>query len=154
PTPPAGAPGPRALRRQALDDPRPPPARVHEPVVQAILAVLPELEALRRYSNPAPRLGQGQLLTFVLRRQLGDARLQSLPAGDRPALRRGERAELTPSWARAHVGRRLLGTHALGRTLDPDLAAERIPVEQQRRTRILVEIARLATLVVREDHEP
>ena len=137
---------PHALRREALD--RPPTvsaATVAQPIVQPVVALLPELEALGSEPEAAP---------VARERQLAGRRRASLSSATRPRAPRGsstiwlcgEASALSwlPARAAAHVVGRLLGAHALDRPLDPHLPAERIPVEEQRGARVGCELATLA----------
>src|SRR4051812_33410582 len=99
--------------------------------MEPVLAVLPELERLRRQAVAAPGLRPLDLLAVELRGQLAHPRLELVARPDRLALPRRERAD--PAVARPReedlVG--LLGRDALDGSLDAHLPAERMPVEQQ-----------------------
>src|SRR6185437_6253604 len=109
---------------------------VAKTVVQPVVSVLPELERFRSQTKPAPGLGQRQLGLRVAGRDLREAVLEPLAIGNRAALGRGERAQLTEPWPATHVLRRLLRADSLHRAFDPDLAPEAIPVKQQSRARV------------------
>ena len=121
--------------------------------MQPVEAVLPELVCLRRDAEAAPFVADGQLAVGMLALELVDAPLEPLAIRDRAALRRGERAELAAAGAPARVRLGLLAETRVDRPLDADLAAERLPVEQQRRARVRDELAALAAAVVREEDE-
>ena len=95
----------------------------------------------RRGSRPS-RSRTGRSPLRVLAVELRDPALEPLAVRDDLALRGGERAQL--ALPRAAVGVRLaLGAiHPRHRALDAHLAAERLPVEQQRRARVLARARR------------
>src|SRR4051794_22598311 len=137
------------LRSKTLDRPPVPLTGVQQTVVESVLAVLPELVALGPQPEAAPVLGQRQLALLDHRRELRHQALQHLAALHRTALRRGEGAQLAAARAGADVLGGLLHARALHRSLDAYLAAERVPVEQQRGSRVVQQLERLSTLVVR-----
>src|ERR1041385_8048787 len=112
------------LRSEPGDRPAVAVRRVEEAVVQAIVAVLPELVALGSHPDAAPVLGQRQLPLGVEVGQLSHEPLGRGSALHGPALWRGERAQLAAARARADVLRRLLFAHPLGWSLDPHLTAQ------------------------------
>src|SRR5271167_1863771 len=95
------------LRRQTLDHPITlAVATVAQPIVKAIVPLLPELEALGGQPEASPIRRQRQLVGAVLLLQLIQALLERPATADRLTLRRSERAELAPARAAAHVGGR------------------------------------------------
>src|SRR5262245_25160289 len=111
------------LGRQALDQPAVADSAITQSVVQAIVALLPELEGLGEEPKATPAGRQRQIAIRVPALQVADEALQPLAAVDRLALRRGQRAELAAAGAGANVRRRLLGARVLDRSLDPYLPA-------------------------------
>jgi hypothetical protein len=91
--------------------------------------VLPELPRLRLDAVAAPVLAHGQIRVGVLAVELFHPPLEPLAIGHRLALGRGERAQLALARATAGVRLALGPLNACDRSLDPDLAAERRPVE-------------------------
>src|SRR5207244_12006283 len=88
-------------------------------------------------------------------RVLGDAAPVLLTALQRMALLLRPSRELAPPRPRGEVGGRFGFRDALDPPFDPDLLAERPPVEDQGRTRILLELAGLAAHVTAvEDEAP
>ena len=104
--------------------------------MEAVVAVLPELPGVRLDAVAAPVLAHRQLGAGVLAVELLDAPLEPLAVGHRPALRRRERAELAGARAAARVGLALGPVDARDRALDPHLAAERGPVEEEGGVRV------------------
>ena len=95
--------------------------------MQAVIAVLPELDALGDDEEAAPAIGHGQLGLGVVGGELLD------PVLERPRLGTtwlwGEAIALSwlPRGTRAHVLRRALARCALDGALDADLAPEHAP---------------------------
>src|SRR6266513_2060074 len=89
----------------------------------------------------------------VADRELLDSRLERFAMRNRAALGRSDGAETARDRARIEVGIRLLGRHALEAAFDPHLAAQRVPVEHQRRVGIGGELAALPALVSAEERE-
>src|SRR5436190_12774527 len=141
------------LRPQPLDLPGTLHAAVAKAVVQAVLAVLPELPDLGHEPVAAPVVRQRRVGVGVARRQLGDPTLERLATLDQLALRRGERADLTGAGPAADIALGLLPRGGSHRSLDPHLAAERLPMEEHRGARVGLELARLAAHVVGEEDE-
>src|ERR1700682_1552044 len=95
----------RRSRRQALDHPRGViTATVAKPIVQAIVALLPELDVLHGNAKSAPIRWHWQVAIAKLLLQLADTLLEGRAAFDRLALRRCQRAELARARSAAHVG--------------------------------------------------
>jgi mannose-6-phosphate isomerase-like protein (cupin superfamily) len=112
--------------------------------------VLPELPRLRNEAETSPRLRA----RYDRRAELGRAGLELVPALDDLALLRDERADASAGRPRLEIRVGLRRRNPFDATLDPDLAPERIPVEEQRRARVLLELATLAARVVREEDQP
>src|SRR5690606_23622092 len=129
-------------------------AGVAWPVVAAARARRRELPGARRQALAAPPPGGGGVVARVGGVQLAHPRLELLAACDDLALRRGERAQAAAARARARVRLRLLARDARHRPLDAHLPAELLPVEEQRRLRVRLQLAALAAAVVREEDEP
>src|SRR6185436_19408665 len=95
-----------------------------------------------------------QLGARVLAGELLDAPLEPLAVGHGPALRRSQRAELAGARAAERIGLALGPVDSRDGALDPHLAAERRPVEQERGVRIALQLVALAARVVREEDDP
>src|SRR5262245_45046475 len=96
------------LRLEAFDRPRLAVAAVADPVVEPVLAVLPELERVGHQPVAAP-VRWARDLARMRRVELGEAVLERLAGLDRLALRRHGRGDLAPARPRSPVGVRLLG---------------------------------------------
>src|SRR5207249_1773536 len=118
-----------SLGGQALDRPAVALAHVAEPVVEPVLAVLPELVAVGNEAEPSPLRRQRHLRFPELRFEPAESRVELLPRGERLRLVRGERGDLTRPGTGVEVALVLLVASALDTTLDPHLASERFPVE-------------------------
>ena len=79
---------------------------------------------------------------------------QRLAAFDHGALRRDGSREPAAGRPRGEVRVRVRLRDALDRALDPHLPPERVPVEDERRPRVLGQLAALAALVAREEVRP
>src|SRR5690606_8290542 len=115
--------------------------------------ILPELDPVRDHPEARPELRARNLAQPEFRRKLGDAPLQLEARGERPRLARRPGSDPAAAGPAGEIGIRLRSGDLLHRSLDTDLALERFPVEQQRRTRIDREIASLATLAVSVEDE-
>src|SRR5581483_5793461 len=124
---------------------------IAEAVVQPVVAVLPELPRVRREPEAAPPLRPRRL---ALQRELCDAPLEPLARLDRTALWRRGGGETRTERPRGEVRVRLgIGDPGDG-ALDAHLAAERLPVEEERRARVLRQLLPFAARVVREEDDP
>src|SRR5690348_10424780 len=139
------------LGPEPLDSPALALAAIGEAVVQPVVAVLPELPRVGHEPEPAPPLRPCRLALVA---QLRHPAFEPFPRLDRPALRRGERRQPSAERARAKVGIRLGLLHPRDGAFDPHLPAERLPVEEQGRPRVLRQLAALAARVVREEDDP
>ena len=128
---PDGRPG-RPSRLQAFDAPAVGAAPVDEPVVQAVLAALPELDALQLHAVPAPERWSGYRGAPVLGFELVQPALKLLPARYGPTLFGGPGPELAAAGSAPEVGVRLFGRDLASEALDPDLPLELAPVEDER----------------------
>src|SRR4029453_16475504 len=81
------------LEPESFDAPGRALAREAEPVVQAVLASLPELDRLGVEPVPAPVRGEWDALPRNPLRDLGEPRVELLPRADRAALAGGPGAE-------------------------------------------------------------
>src|ERR1700684_425530 len=125
-----------ASGRQALEHPSSArTAAVAQAIVQAIGALLPDLEGLRKKAKATPVARRRQLAVGIALFELDDTTLELIAAADRLALGRSQRTELASARAAARVCVRLAGARMRDRTLDPHLPAKRVPVEQQSATR-------------------
>src|SRR5262245_32978414 len=115
-------------RRQPLAHPARAFAAKADPVVQAILAGLPEFDALRPHAIAAPEGRTRHIARVSLRRVLHFA-LQRLTVGDHFALSRDPRAELMSARTRAKVRIRLRRRQRLDGAFDTHLTAENRPME-------------------------
>src|SRR5262245_11244012 len=141
------------LGREALDPPAVAVAHVAQPVVQSVVAVLPELVRLRAQAVAAPVLGPRDVAPFELARELGDGHVELRSVGEHAALFRRRRCELRAAWPRREVGIGLVLAHALDRPLDPHLPAKPRPVEEEGGLRVGLELAALAAAVPGEEDE-
>src|SRR5207244_5112836 len=90
---------------------------------------------------------------FVLALELGVAALKLLAASQGPALLGRPRRKLAAARPRCEIGRRLGLGDPLHRAFDPHLPPELPPVEDQRRTRVLLELLALAAAVTGVEDE-
>src|SRR5436190_2121143 len=151
---PSGGASRNRLGGEALDEPAGAGAAVPEAVVGPALAVLPELPHLGHEPVAAPPLRPRHVAVRVLRLALGDAPLQLLPVGEHLALARRMRADPAAVRPRREVLVRFLRRHARDRAFDADLAPEGVPVDEERRARVRLELPALAARVVRVEDEP
>src|SRR5690606_13631304 len=133
----------------------PPGAVTHElaALVQPVLAVDPELYALRRQAKAGPVRRPRHGAVGILCAQLIDARDIGLASVERTRLVRSRRAKARIRMARGEVGIRLLRSHFHERSFDADLPSQRLPVEQQRRSGVGADFLTLAALDVGVKHE-
>src|ERR1700704_6320206 len=122
---------------EPLDDPRAVVARVAEAIVQPVVPVLPELPGLGNDAKTAPglrpldiRFCEFRCATFQLCSVAEDCALARRPCSGARACRRSRKIRV-----------RLLRGNALNGAFDAHLATERVPVEEQRRVRIHLELA-------------
>src|SRR5579863_4994934 len=108
---------------------------VAEAVVEAVVAVLPELPRVSHDAIAAPRLRARWCRACELLLELRNPLLEGRARLERLALLRGERADLPAARARREVRVRLVLRQSLDRSLDPHLPAERRPVEEERSAR-------------------
>src|SRR5436305_8143814 len=124
--------------------------------METVVAALPELHAVRNDAQAAPALGaldRGAVLGMALRERF-EGGLELRARGDDLRLRAGRRAEPRVVRARDPVGVGLVLGDALDGALDEDLALEVDPREHDRRARVLRDLAALARIEVREEHQP
>ena len=112
--------------------------------------MLPELDRIRFEHVAAPALGPRHL---VAGQELLELSLEPVAALDRLALARGGSRGAGAGRARGPIRVGFLRRHPAHRPLDPNLAPERLPVDDERRARVLVELAALAALVAGEERE-
>ena len=87
--------------------------------------------------------------------ELGDGGLELVPAADDLALGRDRRRQPAPERPRSPSSRRTpRRADLLDAPLGPHLPAERVPVDDHGRARVLVELAALAAAGVREERQP
>src|SRR5687768_7490681 len=140
------------LRRQPLPLPASAFADIAQPIVQPALATLPELELLGQHAVPAPPGGPRHRVAVELPRD-AESRLERRPALDHLALMGRIHAPAALERARREVRVRLGLAHLLHGAADAHLPLDRRPEEQQRRAAVLRQLARLAAVVVRVEHE-
>src|SRR5256884_9805943 len=146
--------GASSLRSQALDAPAafcvP---RVADPVVEAVVAMYPELDRLRTHPIAAPVRRQGNRGALVLRGQRGHRILQNAAIWNYAALWRRPGAELAGQGTVVEIDGRLLGRLLDDRAGDANLPPELRPVDDQRRAWVLREVAPFLAVVVGEEAE-
>src|SRR3954463_4710367 len=134
-------------------------ARVPGPLVEAVVAVLPELDRVGLEQVTAPAGGAWDLVTRQKALELG---LELVATLDRLALARGGRGRSRtrggrgrsrPGRTRGPVRIRLLFRKTPHRALDAHLPAERPPVEDERGAWVVRQLASLPPLVAREERE-
>src|SRR6266849_6471974 len=139
--------------REPLDRPALAVPAVPEPVVQPVVAVLPELVRLGSEHEAAPDLRSWDHAFGVARPELLDPCLQLAAAGNDIALPRRRCRELGPVWPCSEVRVRVAGRHPGDDALDADLPAELVPVEAERRTWVRPQLEALPALVARVEQE-
>src|SRR5215212_1819812 len=144
-----------SLRLQTHYLPPSPGTVVDDPVVQSVLASLPELDCLGLDPIAAPERRAWDLTPLVLRLERSYPLFQNAPVFDGMALLGSPRPE-TASWRTTReVGVGLLAGEASGAALDPDLPLQLAPVEQQGARGVRRDLLRLASLVIGvEDEAP
>src|SRR5215210_666174 len=144
---------PASLRLQTLHSPPSPGTLVNEPVVQPVLASLPELDNLRLDPVAAPERGTWDLTRLIFRFERPYPLFQNAPVLDGPALFGSPRPEATPARTAREVGVGLIVREAVCVAFDPDLTLQLSPVEEQGACRVRLQLAGLASLVVGVEHE-
>lgn len=136
--------------REPLEQPSPRgiPA-VAQPVVQAIVAVLPELDRVRRHPVAAPERWKWDVAVAEARRDPLDLGLELGAARHRLALTRRPRAELARARPVSPVRNRLRRVEAAHGAGHPHLAPEIGPVEHQRGPWVRSQVTALVALGVR-----
>src|SRR6185312_10235988 len=144
----------RLLRRQPLDVPAAVVlACIAQAIVEAVRATLPELERFRRDAEAAPVRGERNFALAVLGFKLAQAVFEPRTIRDHLTLMRRGGAELAAACSAVEVGFRFFGRGALHGAGDADLARQQVPVEEERRTRVLGQLVTLLALVVRVEDE-
>src|SRR6185437_14056570 len=138
---------------EALNLPGAAAARVEEPVMQPVLASLPEFDPLRDHPVAAPVVGTRRVVAVLVLFSLHGL-FQLLPRSHHGALRRGAGGEARARRPAREVIIRLLRAHSVHAPLDAHLALERRPEEDQARRGACAELAALAALVVGVEDEP
>src|SRR5699024_6090377 len=138
----------KPLRRESFPYPPLAVASEPEPVVHPVVASLPELDYLRANPVAAPVCRTPDKGVAARLHRPGIPCVQLLPVRDHPGLRRRDRTELRPTGPAGEVGVRLAGGEPLRRTLDPNLALDRVPQHRQCRVRFRLQVAALARVVV------
>src|SRR2546427_9721603 len=111
-------------------------ADVAQPVVQAVLAVLPELDPGWLQRVAAPALGQRHLIRILLR-QLEHAALEDFSRSNHLALRRCQRRDLCATRPAGEIREGCRVSDLSHRTVDTDLVPRDRPVEDERRTPVM-----------------
>src|SRR5271166_3563645 len=140
-------------RRQPLDEPTSLAASIPQPVVQPAGSALPELDGRGDDAVSAPVLGAGNLAVGILELEGTNACFQDLAIGNHLALARCPGAQPRAGRAALEVGVGFLDRGPHDRPFDPNLPLQIVPVENQGRVRVGIELAALAALVVREEDE-
>src|SRR5882672_7260071 len=138
--------------REPPDRPAVVRSRPDQAVVQTRFASLPELEAMRHDAHAAP-VARTRHVRCESRLHGGGLPFEPIPIGDRRALRRCPGGKLRCARPRREVRVRFGGAGAFGEALDPNLAFETDPEEEQRNVWSGSEFASLAAVVVRMEHE-
>ncbi len=112
--------------------------------MQAIPPLLPELESLWHEEKATPALRQREISLRELGFDLLYTPLERPTIGDDGALGRCQGADLAAAGPRADVLSRLLNARVRYRPLDPDLPAERVPVEEQGGVGVGLQLSALA----------
>jgi hypothetical protein len=121
--------------------------------VKPVLAVLPELVDARAEHVAAPVGRRLELLADAAAEPL-DRGLEHVSGLHDLALMRHGRRETRSEGTSSEVPVRLLHVEAFDVALDPHLAAQLIPVEEQRRPRILRQLAAFTALEAGVEDEP
>src|SRR5262249_58506552 len=120
-------------RGEPFDDPPVILSPVADPVVQAVLPALPELELVRLHEIAAPERGERDLVAETGGRLL-EHPIENLPAAYHLALGRRPGRQTMSAWSRAEVGLRFLPRQLRDVARGAHLAVQRRPVEQHGRT--------------------
>src|SRR5664279_3285469 len=126
---------------------------VPEAVVQPMVALLPELEGRWGDPHPAPPRRPRHRSAGELGLELPDLAVQGLAALDGPALPGRMGADLAFTVPGGEVGVGLLRAGPVGRALDPHLAAQGLPEEQEGGMGVVGQLMALAAVVVGEERE-
>src|SRR5688500_1913567 len=121
--------------------------------MQPALAVLPELDPVRRQSEPGPVRRAWNRAPLEVRLHLRHAAGKVTGMRERAALDRCPRADLAAARARREVRVGGLGRHRSHISFDPHLHFEWLPVEDHRRDGALEKLAALAALEIRVEDE-
>src|SRR5215210_9249668 len=116
--------------------------------MEAILAVLPELDPIGSEAISAPEWRQRNLAALVLPLEPAHSLLEHVSTLDLLALARGPGAKLTAARTCPEVLRRLLLAHALDAAFEANLPAQGLPVEDERGPRVRLEVATFPAFVV------
>src|SRR2546428_4930026 len=111
-------------------------ADVAQPVVQAVLAGLPELDPGWVQRGAAPTPGQRHLIR-ILFRQLEHAALEDFARANHLALRRPHRRDLCATRPAGEILEGCRASDLSHRTVDTDLVPRDRPVEDERRTPVM-----------------
>src|SRR5215208_7685155 len=134
----------RRLWRQPLRPPATIGPHPVDPIVQAVLAALPELDRAGHEPVAAPVARALDLLAGEALVRLGERAQQRFAIGDRSALPRRPGAEPRSARARGEVRVRLLLGEPLDGALGPHRPMQRLPVQRDRGARVRRELAPLA----------
>src|SRR6266850_3974310 len=126
---------------------------VFQAVVQAERAILPEFDQQRLQAETRPVRRPRHSTDDVPGRDRGDALFQGKPALQRARLVRGPGADLAAAIAGREIGVGLSGRNRRHRTFQADLPAQRLPVKQQRRLGMGLQVQALAAFRVGVDDE-
>src|SRR5436309_2884283 len=116
--------------------------------MEPMWTVTPEFDSVGHDAVAAPMRRPPDVGAFKPPPHLFEAQLERLSAVERPRLIRGPGAELRIPCPRGEIGVGLSVGHALHGALDTHLPPQRLPVEEQRRPRIIREVVRLFALLV------
>src|SRR3546814_4004725 len=116
-------------------------------------ANLPECDTLGRHAPARPARRARNVAPLETRLHFGEARLESRAAVERARLVARPGAELAIAAARREIGIGDAVRDRRDRPFDADLAAQRLPVKEQRNLRVFRKLAALAAVEVGVEDE-
>src|SRR5450759_881369 len=143
-----------SLRVEHLRSPAVASPKVDLALVQPARHPLPEFDPLRRHQKARPVRGTRHRFAIVLALEARDAFLEISASGQRSALRRSPRPDLTAPRPGGEVSVGLVVRDRSGAAFDSNLHFERLPVKAQRRPLGREQLTSLPTLMVGIEDEP